>query len=60
MAEAFLTHIGSEKFDAYSAGLEPSTVNPYTIKVLDEIGIDWSGARSKGLEESWEKFISAM
>lgn len=51
MAEAFLTHIGSEKFDAYSAGLEPSTVNPFTIKVLKEIGIDWSGARSKGLEE---------
>jgi arsenate reductase len=25
-------------------------VNPYTIRVLDEVGIDWSGARSKSLE----------
>lgn len=51
MAEAFLSRIGGNVFEVYSAGLEPSVVNPYTIKVLDESGIDWSKARSKGLDE---------
>jgi arsenate reductase len=51
MAEAFLSKMGSDTFDVYSAGLEPVGVNPYTIKVLNEVGIDWSGARAKGLDE---------
>jgi len=51
MAEAILKNIGGSKFDVYSAGLEPSTVNPFTIKVLSEIGIDWSKAQAKGLTE---------
>ena len=51
MAEAILQKIGGEKFDVFSAGLEPSTVNPFTIKVLSEIGIDWTTARAKGLTE---------
>jgi arsenate reductase len=51
MAEAFLSRIGSNTFDVFSAGLEPSVVNPYTIQVLKESGIDWSNAQSKGLED---------
>jgi arsenate reductase len=26
-------------------------VNPYTIRILDEAGIDWSAARSKSVDE---------
>jgi len=51
MAEAILQQIGNKDFEVYSAGLEPSAINPYTIKVLSEMGIDWSQARSKGLNE---------
>ncbi len=35
MAEAFLSHIGSDLFDVYSAGLEPVGVNPYTIQSIE-------------------------
>ena len=46
MAEALLGRIGGDRFEAFSAGTEPKAVNPYTIRVLDEEGIDWSTARS--------------
>ncbi|NLF50985.1 MAG: arsenate reductase ArsC [Leptolinea sp.] len=51
MAEAFLHQIGHDRFEVHSAGLDPSVVNPFTILVLEEAGIDWSGARAKGLDE---------
>jgi arsenate reductase (thioredoxin) len=51
MAEAILKKVGGSEFDVFSAGLEPSTVNPFTIKALSEIGIDWSESRAKGLTE---------
>lgn len=51
MAEGVLRHCGSDKFDVESAGSEPSKVNETAIKVMDEIGIDISGHRSKHVKE---------
>jgi arsenate reductase len=51
MAEAFLRRYGSDHFEAYSAGLEPKGINPLTIQVMNEIGFDLSGQRSKGVQE---------
>lgn len=40
-----------------TAGIQPSQVNPYAIKVMKEIGIDISKQRSKSVEEfRGEKF----
>ncbi len=50
MAEAFLRHYAGDEFEAHSAGLEPKGVNPLTIKVMNEVGIDISGQSSKGLD----------
>jgi len=36
MAEALLKKYGGADFEAYSAGIEPGTLNPYVIKVLQE------------------------
>ena len=49
MAEAFLRKYGSDRFEAYSAGLEPSILNPLTIQVMEEIGIGMNGHYSKPL-----------
>jgi arsenate reductase len=46
MAEALLRHYAPDYFDVYSAGLEPKGINPYTIQVMKEIGLDVSGGRS--------------
>ncbi|HEU4672698.1 MAG TPA: arsenate reductase ArsC [Candidatus Limnocylindrales bacterium] len=51
MAEAILEHRGGERFDVESAGTNATAVNPLTVAVLAEIGIDWSGARSKPVTE---------
>ena len=51
MAEGVLRHYGSGKFEVFSAGTKPSTVNTLAIKVMNEIGIDISGHRSKHVDE---------
>lgn len=51
MAEAFLRLSAGDKFEAYSAGLEPTGINPFTKRIMDEIGIDISDQKSKSLTE---------
>ena len=47
MAEAFLREHGGEFYEAFSAGLEPKPINPYTYQVMGEVGLDLSGQSSK-------------
>ena len=47
MAEGLLRHFAGDRFEVYSAGLEPKAVNPYAVRAMQEIGIDISGHRSK-------------
>jgi arsenate reductase len=51
MAEAFLRKYGSDRFEVYSAGLEPSVINPYVRRVMQEVGFDLAGQRSKDVTE---------
>lgn len=51
MAEAWLRALGGERFEVYSAGLEPHGIHPKTISVLEEAGLDLSNQRSKSLDE---------
>ncbi len=50
MAEAFLREYAGDRFEAHSAGLEPKGINPLTVQVMDEDGVDISGQMSKGVE----------
>jgi len=51
MAEAFLRKYGGDEFEAYSAGLEPKGINPYTERVMEEVGVGLSGQYSKDIRE---------
>lgn len=51
MAEAFLRHYGGDRFLAHSAGLQPKGIHPFTIQVMQEVGLDLINQRSKGVEE---------
>ncbi len=51
MAEALLRTRGGEAFEVHSAGTEPKGINPLTVRVLEEAGIDASWARSKSVQE---------
>jgi arsenate reductase len=50
MAEAFLRKYAGDIFDAHSAGLEPNGMNPLTLQVMNEVGINISNQRSKSIE----------
>ena len=51
IAEALLRDYGGADFEVSSAGTEVTQVNPYATRVLADLGIDWSGARSKSISE---------
>ena len=50
MAEAFVRKYAGDIFDAHSAGLEPKGVNPLTLQVMNEVGVNLSNQSSKGLD----------
>jgi arsenate reductase (thioredoxin) len=50
MAEAFLRKYASNRYEAFSAGLEPGVIHPLTLQVMEEVSIDMSGQYSKGLD----------
>jgi arsenate reductase (thioredoxin) len=50
MAEALLRAMGEGAFETFSAGTQPRGVNPLTIRVLAEVGLDISAATSKAVE----------
>jgi arsenate reductase len=51
MAEAFVRHYAEDWLEPYSAGLEPKGMNPHTVRVMEEVGIDISGQTSKSVRE---------
>ena len=54
MAEGLLRTLHGDRYDVFSGGTEPSSVSPFAIKALAEIGIDISGHRSKSVEEFFD------
>ncbi|MGD8902900.1 MAG: arsenate reductase ArsC [Anaerolineae bacterium] len=51
MAEAFLRRRAGDLFEVHSAGLEPKGINPFTVRVMQEIGYDLSEQRAKDVIE---------
>jgi arsenate reductase len=53
MAEALLNRFGGDRFQAFSAGSQPSgKINPFVASLLAKSGFDMSGFRSK----AWDEF----
>jgi arsenate reductase len=55
MAEALLRRHGGDRFEVHSAGTEPRGINPLTVRILEESGIDASWARSRSVAEYLEQ-----
>lgn len=51
IAEAWLRKHGEGLFEAYSAGVHPKGLNPLTVKIMQESGIDVSHHLSKSVDE---------
>lgn len=50
MAEGFANYYGKGNIQAYSAGTNPSHINPLAIKVMGEKGVDISHHTSKAID----------
>ncbi len=51
MAEGYARELGRGILEPYSAGLFPSGVNPYAIRIMKEDGIDISNQTSDPIDE---------
>src|SRR5882757_1312615 len=61
LAEGILRAVAGDLFDVQSAGSRPSGyVHPKSIQVMQEIGIDISGHRSKHLDEFLNQDIETV
>jgi arsenate reductase (thioredoxin) len=60
IAEGYVRARYSDLFDVASAGSEPRGVHPLAVAVMDEIGIDISGQRSKSLDEFFHAGIDIV
>lgn len=56
MAEAFLRSLAGDRFEAYSAGLDPRPIHPLTYRVMAEIGLDLAGHTSKSVRDFLGRF----
>ncbi len=50
MAEGWLRHLAGNRFEVSSAGTHPVGVNPFAVKVMNEVGVDLRGHRSKSVK----------
>ncbi|MCL2778244.1 MAG: arsenate reductase ArsC [Polyangiaceae bacterium] len=51
MAEGWARKVFGDRIPIMSAGSAPSTVNPYAIEVMREVGVDLRAHRSKSVQE---------
>jgi arsenate reductase (thioredoxin) len=63
IGEALLARKGRDRFVVASAGSQPAPrVNPLTVDILREYGIDWNGRMPKGIDavmsQQWDLIIT--
>jgi arsenate reductase len=51
IAEGILKTYYKDKYKSFSAGVQPTSINPYAVEVMKEIGIDISDQYSKSINE---------
>jgi arsenate reductase len=55
IAEGLLDTYFRYKYESFSAGIKPTSINPYAVEVMKEIGIDISNHYSKSINEFKDK-----
>lgn len=55
IAEGLMNTFIGDDYIALSAGTEPTQVNPYAIKVMEEVGIDVTSHHSKSMDSFIEQ-----
>ncbi len=55
LAEGLLRSMAGNRFEAYSAGSEPTRPHPFALRVLQDDGIDTSALHSKSVAEFFDQ-----
>lgn len=55
VAEGLINHYLAGKWQGFSAGMRSSSLHPYSLKVLQELGIDTSYMKSESIAEYWHR-----
>lgn len=50
MAHGWLNHLAGDRFQAYSAGVDPGVLNPLAVEAMREVGIDISDHVAEGID----------
>ena len=59
MAEGLLRHLGGDRFEVYSAGIDPTDgIHPCAVEAMSEIGIDISDLYPRVLGPTWARWAS--
>jgi len=51
MAHGWMKHLAGDDYQIYSAGVEPGTLNPLSVKAMAEVGIDISDHVAEGIDK---------
>lgn len=51
LGEALFRHLGGDRIEAHSAGIEPKGVHPLTLRILEEAGLPTAGLTSKSVND---------
>lgn len=51
MAGRYMRYLAGDRVEVYSAGIEPASVDPRVIEVMEELGVDISQQKSKSMDE---------
>jgi len=60
MAEGWLRHLGGDRFEVFSAGIEAHGLNPRAVTVMREAGVDISHQKSEILDPELLKTIDLL
>ena len=55
-----MINIAGQKFDVFSAGVNPTSVHPAAIEIMNEIGIDISSFKSNHINDYSDKFLDIV
>ena len=60
IGEGLMRHLAGDRFDVFSAGVEPSRIHPMSILVMNEVGIDISMQTSDDVNDYLETGIDIV
>ena len=60
MAEGLLRHLAGDRFQVFSAGVEPSRLHPMSVLAMDELGIDIRSQQSDDVNDYLDEGIDIV